>query len=651
MLYVQTPTNDVIEGENQFKVSHSTLLRNANYYTSNNDPLKLLESGEAQVPVFGAGGVTIIFNGVVPILMESCLIQSNKGDIGGGILALCIEHASDKLVPALVLTGQDDFHVFQNEVRKTSHYGKGAGVAIYIMPSLDVPRASICILFDHLVIVSNTNAEYGGGIYMYVSIFQVAVDARFSGITFFNNMAAVDGSTMFIMVNKRCIHCNNSLNVNITGGLQEPKEFNSKTFVLSSFTKSLLKFVNVDRVSISGFRMFNNHGSAIVLSNTILITSGDIYLQGNVAKTGSVIHLIGSSQIHFFSPVTFFLLDNEVSAPSGLITIDNSNDIILCPFVSLNSDENSTNAMVLINTSYTLTGLHTGTYNIYGDLRDCSEEWLKSILYYSVNGQSKSALNKVSSPPNKLCICGTNGTCIQTDTYQHMSYPGKANYIPMFAPDYRGKPTYVKLTVEQFHKHHCVVFNQTADIVLNGGTCTDVPLKLLQRCSNRNLVLLHFFAPSFSHEYGLSITTTSCPPGFILNTIIGVCVCHSLIPLVDLAACDVGTGRIEIKYGAWLGSVQVQGGEEDSLSFGYAPVCPTDYCTPGVTSVDMTTVDYLCQGHRTGMLCGAWIQYGAGKRILSTLHFKCLAFDDHYICCGRNSASLDTAVPAYDYLQ
>jgi len=44
--------------------------------------------------------------------------------------------------------------------------------------------------------------------------------------------------------------------------------------------------------------------------------------------------------------------------------------------------------------------------------------------------------------------------------------------------------------------------------------------------------------------------------------------------------------------------------KDTNVTFGFAPVCPTGYCKPGITEVIMTEQDSLCQHHRTGVLCG-----------------------------------------------
>ena len=69
---------------------------------------------------------------------------------------------------------------------------------------------------------------------------------------------------------------------------------------------------------------------------------------------------------------------------------------------------------------------------------------------------------------------------------------------------------------------------------------------------------------------------------------------------------------ITIPNTTWLGVVSINqntsilypSSHDGNTTFGFALVCPTGYCKPGITEVNMTEQDSLCQHHRTGVLCG-----------------------------------------------
>ena len=79
-----------------------------------------------------------------------------------------------------------------------------------------------------------------------------------------------------------------------------------------------------------------------------------------------------------------------------------------------------------------------------------------------------------------------------------------------------------------------------------------------------------------------------------------------------ITVCNIDTTSITIPNTTWLGKVVVDNNTSILLpfapningTFGFAPVCPTGYCRPGITEVNMIEQNSLCQNHRTGVLCG-----------------------------------------------
>ena len=74
-----------------------TLIHNINHYTSASagNPIDLLQNGVDSVPIFGAGGLTILFigNGYQggQVIMEYCEVSDTRGSFVGGILITYID--------------------------------------------------------------------------------------------------------------------------------------------------------------------------------------------------------------------------------------------------------------------------------------------------------------------------------------------------------------------------------------------------------------------------------------------------------------------------------------------------------------------------------------------------------------------------------
>ena len=106
---------------------------------------------------------------------------------------------------------------------------------------------------------------------------------------------------------------------------------------------------------------------------------------------------------------------------------------------------------------------------------------------------------------------------------------------------------------------------------------------------------------------------SNCPIGFQHCNRSSSCECHPFLNEKKISSdCSINTTSVTIPLNTWLGKVIVDKNTYTLLpfapnvngTFGFAPVCPTGYCKPGITEVNMTEQDSLCQHHRTGVLCG-----------------------------------------------
>ena len=105
---------------------------------------------------------------------------------------------------------------------------------------------------------------------------------------------------------------------------------------------------------------------------------------------------------------------------------------------------------------------------------------------------------------------------------------------------------------------------------------------------------------------------SNCPIGFQLRNRSGSCECHPFLNEKKISShCSIDTTSVTIPLNTWLGKVVNKNTStlfpfslDINGTLGFVPVCPTGYCKPGITVVNMTEQDSLCQHHRIGVLCG-----------------------------------------------
>ena len=207
-------------------------------------------------------------------------------------------------------------------------------------------------------------------------------------------------------------------------------------------------------------------------------------------------------------------------------------------------------------------------------------------------------------------------TCHPSFVPKMSFYPGQ-KFLSIVAPDFQNKPVLIKVYVDLFHGTSWDTFpvRSRAELLDEEDKCTLLDAHSSQSSSTDGLSIsgnLHIYNPEYQLSLRINVEELTCPVGFVLSDMHGVCVCDKLLFTYKITDCNIDTTSITIPNTTWLGVVLVNqntsilypSSHDGNNTFGFAPVCPTGYCKPGITEVNMTEQDYLCQHHRTGVLCG-----------------------------------------------
>lgn len=235
------------------------------------------------------------------------------------------------------------------------------------------------------------------------------------------------------------------------------------------------------------------------------------------------------------------------------------------------------------------------------------------------------------SPPEKLCLCGfdnlTGNYCMSQGSIQFITkliklkrYPGQFLSLFISSVDNRNEssPTLLKISVVPFGVK--TFMGQQSAVFLN-HLCTkiDTPLYSFSTNLTDNGSRVHYMLSQTMLTFSVAVELLLCPNGFQLNFTkgLGTCTCHSFLIEKGIAThCDISNTTITIPNHTWFTgnllntisspiNIPLQYNTsivEPILAFG--SICPFGFCHRGVTQVNVLIDDFLCQEHRTGVLCG-----------------------------------------------
>ena len=580
-------------------IKRSTISRNVNQYLWGQNPIDDLQFSLQQVAIFGAGGLTIIFSGSSykngDVVLESNEVSSNSGDIAGGCLVLYFNTISSALPSLLFNTTSSIINFYNNSV--TGIYrARGGGVAIYvIIDTIPTIETRLTITFNHIKFFNNTNADYGGAVFIQLPyISHVFTTIYFYKTVWVFNEADVGGSALYIQANKHVPltddNYNNSVILSDTWATTNgPRSFSLNIFKIGSifeFHYLHTVFIKQHDTGISNY-FDSNSQSVLVAVNSSLFIQGKVLFHYNHAKTGSSIRLESLAHVTFQTPAETHFHRDMNFPPGGVITAlgQSYGGYTDCP-VSLQT--NSTNNFITIDFD---NGNAVGNYFFYSDgLDHCG---------LNLSHTFKHLLSEISSPPTKLHLCDKNNS-----THKIFTYPGKAVVLSVIAENLQKKATLTKMFVILDHSamdRGWIISKKDQTTLLHDITCTNVSFQLF--CiipPSRQVKKVYLTVHEGSIQLALHVVMMPCPFGF--SHINGTCVCDSFIITQKIASmCNIDTTSITISSGKWLGHIQ-------NITYGFASVCPTGYCISNLIDIDMTRKDYICHPNRRGTLCGDCVE-------------------------------------------
>ena len=529
------------------------------------------------------------------VSIKDCMFQNNSASGDGG---------------AVALYGSTGYFTITGCTFQNNSAGDGGGGVTLERSRFGGPRSNVTITDCTF----HMNRGYLGGAIYIRSILYV----MFSNLSITNNMAKV-GAAIYVYGPGLGLSTSDTVIKQLT--LQDvvvkDNHCSSGTCAGAIYFKGVKMDIFGSTTTGSHFS-YNSPQGAIQGEGGILTLHGYITFDHNTGVNGGAISLYNNVPLYFYSNCTVRFSNNIATGYGGAIYSNgkqneyikqNLLNCILRIYITLSS------AFPLITfiDNHALQGGHavyaTPIYDCFFSYHDTFLDLDIMILINKLdltNVINTTPLHEdindtqVLSFPDNVVYCGCNNPNLCNGTSPNLStYPGRT----------------VKLNITSVDKRNNlspgVVYTQVADTVgINimlglrqkaqwiGTVCGEIEYQIYGP-ENASLKLLLSNDPNGSPTV-INVKLLPCEPGFVLitNASTSMMKCDCSLFLTSLGViCDTSDGTVSRNKTNWIGVY-------NNTLPGLAQTCPLDYCNSTIKKLSLARPGYLCNGGRTGTICG-----------------------------------------------
>ena len=356
----------------------------------------------------------------------------------------------------------------------------------------------------------------------------------------------------------------------------------------------------------------NSPQGAIQGENSFLSLHGYVTFANNIGVNGGAISLLNDSPL-FFNPISTVEFSRNVATGYGGAIYSNgkpSNVIFNWFGISkciLRFDyTNISNSSITFIHNHAQKGGHavyaTPIYNCtFLITHDPSAPQITTMMnYFNITPLPEYFTdNQVVSFPEHVNYCGCSDPNLCNGTSQYLTtYPGRTVRLNVTSVDHQDKlsPSVVYTQIDTSGVTPMLGPQQSTQWI--GTVCGTIEYQIYGP-EMASLKLLLSNDPSGSTTV-IHVKLLPCEPGFTLmpdaSTSGMKCDC-SLFFTSHGVACDTSDGTVTRSKTNWIG---VYNNTDPAL----AETCPLDYCNSAIKKLPLAKPGYLCNGGRTGILCG-----------------------------------------------
>ena len=556
----------------------------------------------------GLGGAMSLdmFGGDVSI--TNCIFENNRGIDGGALGAKGPNGDSNVTITNCT---------FQNN---SASAGIGGAMSLYMFE-------------EYITIVSckfqNNNAYFGGAIYI------TSQNLIFIDSSTFTNNTAMKGAAIYASKDLDHLKILNTVSqlilqdVVVQNNLCSCDEYNEARGGAIYFSRMK---VDIFGSTITGSQFSSNSPQgAIQGEDGFLLLHGNITFANNTGENGGAISLSNNVPLSFYDTCRVKFSRNVATGFGGAIysysygaqNDQNSPKKILqsssdCAINFISYCFNGPVNLITLTDNHAQQGGHavyaTPIYNCINCAIFCFSptgrpiptDCPNLISYFNISSLPGD-LNEIqilSFPAYvQLCGCSDPNVCNFTSQYQGKvtTYPGRTLRLNVTSVDY-GKNVSPSVIYTMINTNGSISLNitlgprQKAQWI--GTVCGTIEYQIY----GPEMATLELFLSNYPGNYPtvIEIKLLPCEPGFTLisNSSTGVmtCDCSQFFTSFGVV-CDVLDGTVSKNKTIWIG---VYNNTLPAL----ASFCPLDYCNSTINKLSLVRPGDLCNGDRTGIICG-----------------------------------------------
>ena len=577
--------------------------------------------------ISGASGLEVLTGQLeyhVQVHMANLTLTNNVGEIGGMLL------------------------LQYNSVRNTNYYiegvfmsnnvarglGRGGAILVAVIVFLDrldtFPEYPEDI-YDLIQIRDSSFhrnvADQGGAVYFHVTP-QNITEYRFTitNATFTDNVAysgsAFESAAIRSVLVPKFMHILLQDIEAYDNRFQQGLSFGSGTIENSHavFTFSQIYNVTITGKHDRGSRFYNNSPGAVLVSGGNVFLCGYVTFEDNFGFNGGALSLYDETILFICEGSTLRFARNRALRSGGaiyansLITgIANSCVIqIIGPsriFSPSEADLLNLDIQFINNTAGEAgNSIHANPVYNCGNLPEASfsftiisEDQRRNYdAIFNFASTVDNGVKEFTSIPIRLCTC--NQTELLCDEMLEVipltTVPGKSIVLHLAAIDLVRTPVASFVYAEIIGDPTIQLGPTQYTRQITGTDCTKLDFNLYSTDNTNTLVNL--YATPGGLPVTLNVTVESCPPGFQLESINRLlqCTCDDFITDQIETTCDETRFTVLRPENTWIGV------DSSTKDISYVSLCPIQYCNEGISEVNLSIPDQLCENGRSGILCG-----------------------------------------------
>ena len=574
------------------------------------------QSNSAGVCV-GGGGAVMLYGSTGDVSITGCTFQNNSAVDDGGAVMLdgstgdvsitgCTfqnNSASDD-GGAVTLYGSFDVSITDCTFQSNSVGDDGAGGAV--MLEISRPRGNVTITdcTFHM-----NRGYFGGAIFIEGIVYNF-----FRNVSITNNIAKV-GAAIYAYTDGDFDLASSDagiMQLTLQDVVVKDNHCSSGTCTGAIYFKGVKMDIFGSPTTGSHFS-YNSPQGAIQGEGGILTLHGYITFDHNTGENGGAISLSNYAPLHFDPQYTMRFFNNTATGYGGAIYNNGKQNEYI--------KKHSMNCVLRIRDSCESAHLITfidnhaqqGGHAVYATpIYDCTScidgfgenfDLLDVIRYFNITPLYEDINDtQVLSFPEKVNYCGCSDPNLCNGTSPYLTtYPGrtvKLNITSMDQQNYKSPSVvYTQVDTDDIHSQNIMLGpRQKAQWI--GTVCGQIEYQIYGP-ENASLKLLLFNDPNGSPTV-INVKLLPCEPGFILitnsSTSMMKCDCSPFLTSLGVI-CDTSDGTVTRNKTNWIG---VYNNTLPAL----AQTCPLDYCNRTIKKLSLARPGYLCNGGRTGIICG-----------------------------------------------